>query len=102
MRRNVSEAKQRFSMVVRSAANEPQLIFNRDRLVAAVVHGETLEEFEEWRRQRFSASLGERLAELRQIATEEGYVLTVPERQDRAGKPGGSRRRTRIERCWSG
>ncbi len=84
MRWNVSEAKQRFSAVVKSAASEPQLIFNRDRLVAAVVDGETLQEFEEWRRRRSRASLGKRLAELRQIGTEEGYVLTVPERQDRA------------------
>ena len=83
MRWSVSEAKQRFSTVVRSAASEPQLIFNRDRLVAAVVDGDTLEEFEEWRRRR-RASLGERLAELRRIAEEEEYVLALEERRDRA------------------
>jgi len=83
MRWSVSDAKQRFSTVVKSAAIEPQLIFNRDRLVAAVVDGETLEEFEEWRRRK-SASLGERLTELRRIVDEEQYVLTVDERRDRS------------------
>ena len=83
MRWSVSEAKQQFSTVVKSAATEPQLIFNRDRLVAAVVDGETLEEFEEWRRHR-RASLGERMAELRRIAEEEEYVLTLGERRNRA------------------
>ena len=83
MRWSVSEAKQQFSTVVKSAANEPQLIFNRDRLVAAVVDGATLEEFEEWRRSR-RASLGERMAELRRIAEEDDYVLTLDERRDRA------------------
>lgn len=82
MRWSVSEAKQRFSTVVKSAASEPQLIFNRDRLVAAVVDGETLEAFEEWRRRK-DAPLGERLAELRRIADEEKYVLTVDERRNR-------------------
>ena len=83
MRWSVSEAKQRFSTVVKSAASEPQLIYNRDRLVAAVVDGATLEEFEEWR-QGQRASLGARMAELRQIAEDEEYVLTVDERRDRA------------------
>jgi len=83
MRWSVSEAKQRFSTVVKSAASEPQLIFNRDRLVAAVVDGETLGEFEEWRGRK-RASLGERLTELRRIADEEDYVLTAGERRDRA------------------
>ena len=82
MRWSVSEAKQQFSTVVKSAGNEPQLIFNRDRLVAAVVDGETLEKFEEWRRGR-RASLGERMAELRRIAVDERYVLTLDERSDR-------------------
>ena len=49
MRWKVSEAKQNFSEVVKSAAVEPQLIFNRERLVAAVVDAETLKEFECWR-----------------------------------------------------
>lgn len=83
MRWSVSEAKQRFSTVVKSAASEPQLIFNRDRLVAAVVDGAALEEFEQWRGRK-RASLGERLAALRRIADEEKYVLTVGERRDRS------------------
>jgi len=84
MQWKVSEAKQRFSEVVKSAAGEPQLIFNRDRLVAAVVDGETLRAFEDWQRRCNRASLAERFVNLRAIATEEGYVMATPERRDRA------------------
>lgn len=84
MRWKVSEAKQRFSEVVKWAASEPQLIFNRDRLVAAVVDGETLQAFEDWQRRRRHASLAERFGELRAIAAEEGFAIAVPERRDRA------------------
>jgi predicted nucleic acid-binding protein len=34
---NVSEAKQQFSEVLRCSESEPQLIYRRDRLIAAVI-----------------------------------------------------------------
>ena len=83
MRWKVSEAKQRFSDVVKSAAHEPQLIFNRDRLVAAIVDGETLKAFEDWRAGHERASLADRFADLRTLMAEEDYDLATPERRDR-------------------
>ena len=45
---NIAQAKQRFSEVVRQAAEEPQLIYNRDHLVAAVIDAEDFEAFKQW------------------------------------------------------
>lgn len=80
---HIGEAKQRFSEVVRKSAKEPQKIYNRDRLVAAVVSAELLEEIERLQRDRAARSLGEELSEIREIFHEEGYELEVGERRDR-------------------
>lgn len=78
----VAEAKQRFSEVLRAAESEPQLIFNRDRLAAAVVGAADFEAMSaELRRAR--APLGEVFAEVRALCAEEGWELEVPERADR-------------------
>lgn len=91
----IAEAKQRFSEVVRAAQEEPQMIYNRDRLVAAVVGGESLPGFLEWHQQHAGRSLADAFAELRRLAAEEGFEITVPPRRDRAnpfagGDEGGS------------
>lgn len=66
---------QNLSEVVRNATTEPRLIYNRDRLVAAVVSAETFEAFRAWRGRAEGRSLAERFADLRQIARSEGYVF---------------------------
>lgn len=81
---NVAQAKQKLSEVLRAAAEEPQRIYNRQRLVAAVVDGETFEEFHRWQQLREQRSIGERFAELRRICAEEGgWELPSPDREDR-------------------
>ncbi|MEH2299524.1 MAG: prevent-host-death protein [Nostoc sp.] len=62
---------------------EPQLIYNRNQLVAVVVEAEMFEESLMWRKQREKISLADVFKELRQIAAEEDYILEVPSRQDR-------------------
>lgn len=79
----IAEAKQRFSEVVKAAEDEPQLIFNRDRLVAALVEPDTFEEFLQWRHEAERRSLADSLAELRRICAEESYTLDLPARDDR-------------------
>jgi prevent-host-death family protein len=79
----VAEAKQKFSEVLRATATEPQLIFNRGRLVAAVVDAQTYEAFQAWCEQQHRPTLAEAFASLRQLCSEEAYTLTVPTRQDR-------------------
>jgi len=90
----IAQAKQNLSRVIRAAATEPQQIFNRDRLVAAVISGETLAHFEAWRRERQrSMPLTEAFAELRALCAEEDYEFPEVLRQDRpnplAGFPEG-------------
>jgi hypothetical protein len=79
----IGAAKQQFSELLRRAAETPQAIHNRDRLVATVLGPDDSKLFIEWRK-RHSAAMSDALREARQIALEENYSLTVPERADRA------------------
>jgi hypothetical protein len=78
----IGAAKQRFSEVVRRAANAPQPIHNREQLVATVIGPEDSRLFLEWRK-RHRAPMSEALREARHIASETSYELTVPRRIDR-------------------
>jgi prevent-host-death family protein len=79
----IAEAKQKFSDLVRAAEKEPQWIYNRDKLVAALVPAATLKEFLDWRRRKQEQTLGEAFAELRRLCEEEDYTLNLPPRQER-------------------
>lgn len=79
----IAEAKQKFSELVKAAENEPQRIYNRDKLVAAMIPAEILKEFLDWRRQKKERTLGEAFEELRRIAEEEDYTLEIRRRQER-------------------
>lgn len=82
----IAEAKQRFSEVVRRSADEPQLIYNRDRLVAIVVPPHSFRGYEEWRQEHEQRTAAEAFAELRALCEEEGYELELPERSDRPNR----------------
>ncbi|HWN41470.1 MAG TPA: prevent-host-death protein [Thermoanaerobaculia bacterium] len=82
----IGEAKQRFSEVVRAAEEEPQRIYNRDRLVAAVVGPGEIKEFLAWRERRRKGSLADSVRELSRICEEEDYTLEVP-RREQEGRP---------------
>jgi prevent-host-death family protein len=83
MRWNIAEAKQKFSDVVRQSAEEPQLIYNRERPVAAIVDAETFLAFQAWREREAHRSLGQAFAEFRRLCGEEGAELKIPPRSDR-------------------
>lgn len=78
----VGAAKQQFSEVLRRAAEEPQLIHNRDQLVGVVLGPEDTALFLAWRGRR-KAALAESLREARRICSEERYSLRLPPRTDR-------------------
>lgn len=80
---NIAEAKQKFSELIRAAEDEPQLIYNRDKLVAAVVPAEDLQEFLAWRSEKELPSLGDAFAELRRLCEAQEYTLEIPPRQTR-------------------
>lgn len=80
----VAEAKQNLSKLLRAAAEEPQRIYRRDRLVAAVVDSATFAEFESWRReQERMKSPSEVFADLRRICAEEDFEFPEVPRADR-------------------
>ena len=83
MRWKIGEAKQRFSEVVRRAATEPQLICNRDRVVAAVVDAESAQ----WmiRQNRSRQSIAAAFEGLRALTKRERYRLKTPARTVRGG-----------------
>lgn len=84
---NVGQAKQHLSEVIREAAHEPQLIYNRNRPVAAVIAAEELAEYRTWKAEHAAQprrSLADEFAELRRILQEEGRDgLDIPPRKDR-------------------
>ena len=73
----IGRAKQRFSEVIRLAANEPQVIQNRDRVVAVIMSPEAAA------KSRRRPRLSEALAELRTIAAKTDYTLETPPRSTR-------------------
>ena len=77
------EAKQQFSEVLRQSESEPQRIFRRDRLVAAVISASAFEEFERWRESRQRRTLGEAFDEVRELCVRYDYELDTGERRDR-------------------
>lgn len=69
---SVAEAKQRLSEVLRLAAQEPQPIYNRGRLVAALVDAEAFAAFERWRRAASATTIGAQFEALRAALSEAG------------------------------
>ena len=78
------DAKQHLSEVLRRCSQEPQEIYNRDRLVAAVISPETYEELQRWRETRQARTLGQAFDEIREICARYDYELEIEERRDRA------------------
>jgi hypothetical protein len=77
----VAAAKEQFSAVLRRAAEQPQLIHNRERLVGAVLGPEDTEAFLAWRT-RQKGTMGATLAVARRICDEEGADLELSPRVD--------------------
>ena len=80
---DIGEAKRRFSEVVKRSGTEPQKIYNRGRLVAAVASPDLLDTVQNPRREQSTRSLAEVFSEVRGICTEENYQLEIGKRQDR-------------------
>jgi prevent-host-death family protein len=79
----VAKARERFSELLRKTEAEPQPIYNRDRLVAAVISAESFEEYSAWSERTRQCSIADAFDELRKILGEEEYELEIPPREDR-------------------
>ena len=74
---NVGEAKQQFSEVLRRSESEPQLIYRRNQLIAAVVAVDETKA----RTLPKNKTLADRLAEVREIFRQENYRLPATNRR---------------------
>jgi prevent-host-death family protein len=86
---NIAQAKQHFSEVVKQASTEPQIIYNRNTPVAALISAEEIAAYRAWKAaQTQPQTLGEAFAELRQLMIEAGYEdgLELPPRSS-IGRP---------------
>ena len=83
---NIAQAKQRFSEIVRHAEDGPQLIYNRKRLVAAVIDAQQYLAFKEWSERTARRTLADEFAELRRIMHQEDYELPL---EPRSARPNG-------------
>ncbi|MEQ8959918.1 MAG: prevent-host-death protein [Coleofasciculus sp. C2-GNP5-27] len=79
----IEQAQQKLPELISAAVVEPQLIYNQDKLVAAVVEAQTFKEFLAWQQQHRQPSLADAFAQLRQLCAAENYTLEVPPRTDR-------------------
>jgi hypothetical protein len=79
----IEEAQQRFSELIGAVVSEPQLIYDRDRIVAAFVEAKIFQEFLSWYQQQHKSSLADAFTQLRQICVEEDYIFDLPPRLDR-------------------
>ena len=75
----IATARQQLPALIASAAREPQRLYRRTKLVAAVVSPETIAALEA----RSEPSLADELAELQRICVEEDYELPMATRRDR-------------------
>ncbi len=80
---SVAKARQCFSELIRSAAHEPQRIYNRQHLVGVLIDAETFEAFQCWKDEQARRSIGAALDELREICQAEDYQFEAPSRTDR-------------------
>jgi PHD/YefM family antitoxin component YafN of YafNO toxin-antitoxin module len=80
---NIAQAKQKFSEVVRLTAEEPQVIYNRDQVVAVMVDAKEYAAFEQWRARKAPRTLGEAFAELRALAAGDEDPIPLAPRRDR-------------------
>lgn len=82
---NIASAKQQFSEVVRLTVEEPQAIYNRDKLVAVLISADDFEEFQQLRAQQRKPTLTELFAEIRAALIADGCEdgIEIPPRTTR-------------------
>ena len=75
----IASARQHLPSLIGSAAREPQRVYRRNKLVAAVVSPELADELAAQRK----PTLADAFAELQRICEEEAYELPIAPRRDR-------------------
>src|SRR5438046_433375 len=95
----IAEAKQKFSEVLRKAADSPQVVQNRNRMVGAVLGERDARAFLDFYGRR-RTPLRDALLEARRICEEEAEDFVPPPRRDRPNpvlEPSRARRHKRSQ-----
>ena len=79
----ISEAKARLSEVVSHCVDEPQVLYNRKKPVAALIDMEEYVQFLEYKKSTKKKTMAELLDELREINKHEPEMDELPPRNDR-------------------
>jgi prevent-host-death family protein len=79
----IDEAQQHFSEILNAVEQTPQLIYQHNHLVAAVVRADLFQEFLTWKAQQHPPSLAQAFAEVRQLCADENYTFEILPRSDR-------------------
>ena len=87
----IATARQHLPELVGLAAREPQRVYRRDKLVAAVVSPALADAVDNLRR----PSLAAKLAELQRLCVEDSYELPAAPRRDRANPVASGRAASR-------
>ena len=80
----IEEAQQKLNELIDAASLEPQMIYNQEQPIAAIVEAQLFQEFLNWRNLQTKSSIADAFVQLREICSEENYTLEIPERQDRS------------------
>jgi prevent-host-death family protein len=83
MKWKIAEAKTKFSELIHKAEKEPQFVYNRDTMVAAVISPDEFRELQAMKDHAARRSLASLFDELREICAHEAYTIEVPERKNR-------------------
>jgi hypothetical protein len=83
MKWKIAVAKKRFSELIHKVGKEPQFVYNRDIMVAAVISPDEFRELQSMKDNAARQSLASRFGELREICREEAYSIEMPARKNR-------------------
>ncbi|WP_293156310.1 hypothetical protein [Okeania sp. SIO2C9] len=59
------------------------MIYEQEKLVAAIIDAQTFQEFLAWQKQHQKPSFADTFGELRSLCTQADYVLEIPTRKNR-------------------
>lgn len=83
MKWTIAKAKNKFSELIRNAQKEPQLVYNRDKLIAAIISAEEYNEIQSIKVKEQKKTLLDFFNEFKDACIKEHYTLEIPKRINR-------------------
>ncbi len=83
MKWSIASAKNKFSELIRNVQNEPQLVYNRDKLIAVIVSAEEYNHIKAIKDKENKKTLLDFFNEFKEACSKEHYTLEIPRRLNR-------------------